>query len=162
MATSKVTPFLWFDKDAEAAARFYVSLLPDSRVDNVAAMAADSPSGPAGSVQVVEFTLQGENFLAMNAADRPSPFTNAVSFMIQCDTQEEIDRLWTAHLKNGGKEQACGWLTDKWGMVWQITPRRLMEMMKSPDRKASKRSSQAMMKMVKLDIAQLERAFRGD
>lgn len=162
MTTSKVTPFLWFEKDAEAAARFYVSLLPDSRLDNVTAMAADSPSGPAGSVQVVEFTLHGESYLAMNAADRPSPFTNAVSFMIQCDTQEEIDRLWAAHLKNGGKEVACGWLADKWGLSWQITPRALMEMMKSPDREASKRSSEAMMKMVKLDIAQLERAFRGD
>jgi predicted 3-demethylubiquinone-9 3-methyltransferase (glyoxalase superfamily) len=159
---SKISPFLWFEKDAEAAARFYVSLLPDSRVDNVTAMAADSPSGPAGSVQVVEFTLQGTPFLAMNAAGRPQAFTNAVSFMIQCDSQEEIDRLWNAHLKNGGKEQACGWLTDKWGLAWQITPRALMEMMKSPDRAASKRSSEAMMKMIKLDIATLERAFRGD
>jgi predicted 3-demethylubiquinone-9 3-methyltransferase (glyoxalase superfamily) len=162
MTMSKVTPFLWFEKDAETAARFYVSLLPDSRVNNVTAMAADSPSGPAGSVQVVEFTLHGAPFLAMNAGDRPSPFTNVVSFMIQCDTQEEIDRLWTAHLNNGGKEQVCGWLTDKWGLSWQITPRTVMEMMKSPDRKASKRSSEAMMKMVKLDIAGLERAFRGD
>jgi predicted 3-demethylubiquinone-9 3-methyltransferase (glyoxalase superfamily) len=162
MTTSKVTPFLWFDKDAEAAARFYVSLLPDSRLDNVTGMAADSPSGPAGSVQVVEFTLNGEAYLAMNAADRPTSFTSAVSLMILCDNQDEIDRLWTAHLNNGGKEQACGWLTDKWGLSWQITPRRLMEMMKSPDRAASKRASEAMMKMVKLDIAQLERAFRGD
>jgi predicted 3-demethylubiquinone-9 3-methyltransferase (glyoxalase superfamily) len=161
MTTSKVTPFLWFEKDAETAARFYVSLLPDSRVDNVVALAADSPSGPAGSVQVVEFTLHGEPFLAMNAADRPDAFTNAVSFMILCDTQEEIDNLWAAHLKNGGKEVACGWLTDKWGLAWQITPRRLMEMMKSPDRKASKRSSEAMMKMIKLDLAALEKAFKG-
>lgn len=159
MTTSKVTPFLWFEKDAESAARFYVSLLPDSRVDNVTALAADSPSGPPGSVQVVEFTLQGEPFAAMNAG-RHDAFNNAVSFMILCDTQDEIDRLWNAHLKNGGKEQACGWLTDKWGVSWQITPRRLMEMMKSPDRAASKRSSEAMMKMIKLDIATLEKAFR--
>src|ERR1700760_4531578 len=125
MTTSKVTPFLWYEKDAETAARFYVSLLPDSRLDNVTAMAADSPSGPAGSVQVVEFTLNGEAFLAMNAADRPASFNMSVSFTILCDTQEEIDRLWDAHLKNGGKTQACGWLTDKWGLSWQITPRRL-------------------------------------
>jgi len=158
---SKISPFLWFEKDAETAARFYVSLLPDSRLDNVTAMAADSPSGPAGSVQVVEFTLQGAPFLAMNAAGRPDAFTNAVSFMILCDTQEEIDRLWSAHLKNGGKEQACGWLTDKWGLAWQITPRVLMQMMKSPNRAASRRSSEAMMKMIKLDIAALQRAFDG-
>jgi predicted 3-demethylubiquinone-9 3-methyltransferase (glyoxalase superfamily) len=159
MTTSKVTPFLWYEKDAETAARFYVSLLPNSQVDNITALVADSPSGPPGSVQVVEFTLQGEPFLAMNAG-RHDAFNNAVSFMIQCDTQVEIDRLWNAHLKNGGKEQACGWLTDKWGVSWQITPRRLMEMMKSPDRAASKRASEAMMTMIKLDIAALEKAFK--
>ncbi len=158
MTISKVTPFLWFEKDAETAARFYVSLLPNSRVDNVTAMAADSPSGPRGSVQVVEFTLQGEAFFAMNAG-RHDAFNNAISFMILCDTQEELDRLWKAHLDNGGKEQACGWLADKWGVSWQITPRRLMEMMKSPDRNASKRASEAMMTMVKLDLATLEKAF---
>jgi len=157
---SKVTPFLWYEKEAEAAARFYTSLLPDSRLDNVTAMAADSPSGPAGSVQVVEFTLQGEPFLAMNAG-RHDAFNNAISFMILCDTQAEIDRLWKAHLDNGGKEQACGWLTDRWGVSWQITPRRLMDMMKSSDRAAARRSSEAMMKMIKLDLAELERAFKG-
>jgi predicted 3-demethylubiquinone-9 3-methyltransferase (glyoxalase superfamily) len=96
----------------------------------------------------------------MNAG-RHDAFNNAVSFMIQCDTQEETDRLWKAHLGNGGKEQACGWLTDKWGVSWQITPRRLMEMMKSPDRAASKRASEAMMTMVKLDLAALEKAFKA-
>jgi predicted 3-demethylubiquinone-9 3-methyltransferase (glyoxalase superfamily) len=108
MTMSKVKPVLWFDKDAETAVNFYVSLLPDSRVDHVATMAADSPSGPPGSVQVLEFTLQGNPYMAMKAGGRPGAFNNAVSFMILCDSQEEIDRLWDAHLKNGGKEQACG------------------------------------------------------
>ena len=157
----KISPFLWFEKEAEEAARFYVSLLPDSRVDGVTTMPADSPSGPEGSVKVVDFTLAGKPYVAMQAAAGAERFNNAVSFMILCDTQEEIDQLWNSLLKDGGKEQACGWLTDKWGVSWQITPRRLMEMMKSPDRAASKRSSEAMMKMIKLDLAELERAFKG-
>ena len=109
---------------------------------------------------MVEFTLQGEPFLAMNAG-RHDAFNNAVSFMIQCDTQEEIDRLWNAHLKNGGKEQACGWLTDKWGVSWQITPRALMNAMADPDRAAAKRAMEAMMGMRKIDIAAIERARAG-
>jgi predicted 3-demethylubiquinone-9 3-methyltransferase (glyoxalase superfamily) len=155
-------PFLWFEKDAETAANFYVALLPNSRIDNVATMPADSPSGPEGSVQVVEFTLGGQPWAAMNAAGRPGAFNHAVSFMIECDTQAEIDRLWDAILKNGGKEQACGWITDRWGLSWQITPKILLEMHKSPDRAAGRRAAEAMMTMVKLDIAALEKAFRGD
>lgn len=155
---SKISPFLWFDKDAETAARFYVSLLPDSHFDGLTPMPTDTPSGPAGSVQVVDFTLAGQPYVAMNAGPL-DPFNHAVSFMILCDSQDEIDGLWDAHLKNGGTEQQCGWLKDRWGLYWQITPRVLMEMMRSPDRAAAKRAADAMMKMVKLDIAALKKAF---
>ena len=154
-------PFLWFEKEAEEAVNFYVTLLPNSRVDSVATMPADSPSGPEGSVQVIEFTLGGQAYAAMNAAGRPGAFNHAVSFMIECETQDEIDRLWDAILKNGGKEQACGWISDRWGLSWQITPRMLLDMHKSPDRAAGRRAAEAMMKMVKLDIATLQKAFDG-
>ena len=157
---SKILPFLWFDKEAEQAARFYVSLLPDSHLDSVTTLPTDTPSGPAGSVQVVDFTLAGQPYVAMNAG-RLDPFNHAVSFMIYCDSQGEIDRLWNAHLGNGGTEQQCGWLKDRWGLYWQITPRALMEMMRSSDRAAAKRATEAMMKMVKLDIAALQKAFAG-
>jgi predicted 3-demethylubiquinone-9 3-methyltransferase (glyoxalase superfamily) len=157
---SKISPFLWFEKEAVEAARFYVSLLPDSRIDSVTTVPSDTPSGPEGSVQVVDFTLAGQSYGAMRAGPLDT-FNHAVSFMIACDTQEEIDRIWDAHLKNGGEAQQCGWLKDRWGLYWQITPRTLMEMMRSPDRAAAKRATQAMMKMVKLDIAVLQAEFRG-
>ena len=160
-AMSKISPFLWFEKEAEQAVHFYVSLLPQSRFDGVTTMPADSPSGPAGSIKVVDFTLAGQAYVAMEAAGRPGPFNHAVSFLIPCDNQAEIDRLWDAHLKNGGTEQNCGWLQDRWGLYWQITPRLLFEMMRSPDRAAGKRAMEAMMTMNKLDIAGLEKAFKG-
>jgi predicted 3-demethylubiquinone-9 3-methyltransferase (glyoxalase superfamily) len=153
-------PFLWFDKQAEEAANFYVSLLPGSRVERVTTMPADSPSGPEGSVQVVEFILGGQPWMAMNAGPH-EPFNHAVSFVIECETQAEIDRLWDAILKNGGKEEACGWIRDRWGLAWQITPRVMFEMMSSPDRAAGRRAAEAMMKMVKFDIAALQKAFAG-
>ena len=153
-------PFLWFEKDAEEAASFYVSLLPNSRVERVTALPADSPSGPAGSVQVVEFTLGGQSYQAMNAG-RLDPFNHAVSFMIECETQDEIDRLWDAILRHGGKEQQCGWIRDRWGLCWQIVPKAILPMYRSSDRAAAKRAAEAMMKMVKFDIAALQRAFDG-
>jgi predicted 3-demethylubiquinone-9 3-methyltransferase (glyoxalase superfamily) len=158
---SKISPFLWFEKEAEQAVRFYVSLLPDSRLDGVTTMPADSPSGPAGSVKVVDFTLAGQPYVAMEAADRPDPFNHAVSLLIPCEDQAEIDRLWDTHLRNGGVAQQCGWLKDRWGFYWQIAPRVLFEMMRSPDRAAGRRAMEAMMTMVKLDIAALEKAFAG-
>lgn len=153
-------PFLWFEKEAEEAANFYVSLLPDSRVDRVTSLPADSPSGPAGTVQIVEFTLAGQPWKAMNAG-RHDPFNHAVSFVIECDTQAEIDRLWGAILGNGGKEQACGWILDRWGVAWQITPRVIFKMYKSPDPAAARRAAEAMMTMVEFDIAKLQKAFDG-
>jgi predicted 3-demethylubiquinone-9 3-methyltransferase (glyoxalase superfamily) len=153
-------PFLWFEKDAEEAANFYVSLLPDSRITHVGALPADSPSGPAGSVKVVEFTLGGQRWQAMEAG-RHDAFNHAVSFLIACDTQDEIDRLWNAILDKGGKTQACGWILDRWGLAWQITPRVIFDMYASPDRAAARRAAEAMLTMVKLDIAALEKAFAG-
>ena len=156
----QIVPFLWFEKDAEAAARFYVSLLPNSRIDAVVPLPVDTPSGPAGSVQVVDFTLAGQPYQAINAGPL-DPFNHAVSFMIQCDTQDEIDQLWDAHLKNGGKAEQCGWLKDRWGLYWQVAPRGFQEMMQSPNREGAKRAATAMLKMVKLDMAALQRAFDG-
>ena len=156
----QISPFLWFEKEAEQAVRFYVSLLPDSRLDGITTMPADSPSGPEGSVKVLDFTLAGQPYVAMEAG-RLDPFNHAVSLLIPCDSQAEIDRLWEAHLQNGGVAQQCGWLKDRWGLYWQITPRVLFEMMRSPDRAAGRRAMEAMMQMVKLDIAALESAFKG-
>lgn len=157
----KITPFLSFENgDAEEAANFYVSLLPDSRIDRIFRSPVDTPSGPAGSVLMVEFTLAGTQYLALNRGPQCS-FNEAVSFMINCDTQAEVDRLW-ASLSDGGEEIACGWLKDRWGLAWQITPRRrLMELIKDPDPARAKRAMEAMMEMVKIDIAAIECAAAG-
>jgi len=154
----KVTPFLTFDGQAEEAARFYVSLLPDSKIGRVTHAPADSQSGLAGAVLVVEFTLAGSQFIALNGPR--FPFSEAVSFTIHCEDQAEIDRLWAA-LTDGGSGVACGWLKDRWGLSWQITPTRLYELLNDPDPHRSRRAMQAMMTMVKLDIAALERAADG-
>ena len=156
---SKIVPNLWYTDKAEEAAAFYASLLPNSKVDSVTALPADTPSGPAGSVKVVEFTLKGQPFMAISAGPL-DPFNHAVSFMILCDDQAEIDRLWTA-LSEGGKTEQCGWLRDRYGLFWQITPTVLGKMMKDPDRARAKRVTEAMLKMTKLDIAGLERAYGG-
>jgi len=156
----KIVPFLWYSEHAEEAARFYCGLIPDSKILRVSTMPADSPSGPPGSVVVVEFLLAGREFQAMRAGPLEA-FNHAVSFMIHCDTQQEIDRLWDGLLQGGGQAEQCGWLRDRYGLCWQIVPRVLADMMASPDRAAGRRAAEAMMKMVKLDIAQLEAAFRG-
>jgi len=155
----KITPFLWYAKDAEEAAAFYTSIFPDSRVTRVTAMQSESPSGPPGSVKVVEFVLFGQPFVAMTAGPL-DPFNHAVSFVVNCKDQAEVDRYWNALLQ-GGSAEACGWLKDRYGLSWQIVPTVLFEMMASPDRAKSKRASDAMMKMVKLDIAALQAAFDG-
>jgi predicted 3-demethylubiquinone-9 3-methyltransferase (glyoxalase superfamily) len=155
----KITPFLWFDGQAEPAARFYVSLFPDSRVERVNRAAADSPSGPAGMVLTVEFTLAGTRFIALNGGPQ-FPFTEAVSFQIDCADQAEVDRLWAA-LSDGGTEVHCGWLKDRWGLSWQVVPRRLHELLADPDPDRARRAAEAMLKMIKLDVAELERAADG-
>ena len=156
-ARGKIFPFLWYAKDAEEAARFYASIFPDSRVDSVSAMQAESPSGPPGSVVVVDFTLMGQRFQAMTAGPHDE-FNDAISLMVECDTQEELDRYWDGLLAGGGEPLACGWLKDRYGVRWQITPRVLNELMAGKDKARAKRVGEAMMQMVKLDIEALEKA----
>jgi len=153
----KITPHLWFVKEAEQAAQFYASIFPDSRVDRVTVLPSDSPSGPAGSVKMVEFTLFGQSFVAISAGPLDS-FNHAISFVVNCDDQKEIDRYWQALLQGGQAEQ-CGWLKDRYGVSWQIVPSELRRMMTDPDRDRARRATDAMLKMVKLDIAGLRSAF---
>jgi len=155
----KITPCLWFDGDAEEAANFYVSLLPGSRIDNIFRSPVDTPSGAAGSVLTVEFTLAGSPYLGLNGGPQYK-FSEAVSFQIHCEDQQEVDRLWNA-IKNGGQEIACGWIKDRWGLSWQIVPNRLEQLIKDPDPVRARRAMEAMMTMVKIDIAALERAVKG-
>jgi predicted 3-demethylubiquinone-9 3-methyltransferase (glyoxalase superfamily) len=156
---AKIVPFLWYTEKAEEAAAFYASILPNSKVDSVTTLPADTPSGPAGSVKVVEFTLMGRPFMAIGAGPL-DPFNHAVSFVVECDDQAEVDRLWNA-MSEGGKIEQCGWLKDRYGLFWQITPKVLGDMMKDPDRARAKRVAEAMLKMVKLDIAGLQKAYDG-
>jgi predicted 3-demethylubiquinone-9 3-methyltransferase (glyoxalase superfamily) len=158
---SKIKPCLWFDGVAEEAANFYVSLLPDSRIDRVNRSPADNPSTPAGAVLLVEFTLAGQPFQGLNGGPQ-FPFTEAVSFSVECEDQAEVDRLWDALTADGGKPVQCGWLKDRFGLSWQIVPKAMGRLMGGSDPAGAKRAMEAMMKMVKLDIAELERAYRGD
>jgi predicted 3-demethylubiquinone-9 3-methyltransferase (glyoxalase superfamily) len=143
----------------EAALRFYVSLIPGSSLDFLSTVPADTPSGPAGTIKIAAFTLGDQRYRAIEAGPF-DPLNRSFSIMVECDTQAEIDRLWDA-LAAGGKEYACGWLSDRWSLTWQIIPRRLLELINDPDRAKGKRVTEAMMKMVKFDIAGLEAAARG-
>lgn len=157
---AKITPSLWFDGNAEEAAEFYVTLLPDSRVNNVWRSPADNPSTPAGAVLLVAFTLAGQPFTAINGGPQ-FPFTEAVSFVIDCEDQAEVDRLWTELLAGGGSPGQCGWLKDRFGLSWQVVPRQLGELLGDPDRERAGRAMEAMLKMSKIDVAALRRAFDG-
>lgn len=157
---AKIYPHLWYAKDVEEAAKLYTSIFPDSRVDSVASMQSESPSGPPGSVKVVSFTLMGQRFQAMSAGPHHD-FNDAISFVVQCDDQAELDRYWNALLANGGQAQACGWLIDRFGVRWQIVPAALEKWMGEKDPARSKRVTDALLNMVKLDIAALEKAYRG-
>ena len=157
-ARSKINTFLWYATQAEEAARFYTSIFPDSRIDGVWALPAESPSGPAGSVKVVEFTLFGQPFQAMTAGAHHE-FNDAISIVVTCEDQAELDRYWNALLQGGGKEQACGWLNDKFGLRWQIVPRVLGDLMRTDDTTRGQRVAEAMLQMVKLDIATLKKAY---
>jgi predicted 3-demethylubiquinone-9 3-methyltransferase (glyoxalase superfamily) len=158
---SKITPCLWFDGAAEEAARLYVSLLPHSRVDSVALSPADNPSTPGGAVLVVDFTLAGQPFRAINGGPQFS-FTEAVSFVIDCEDQAEVDRLWNALLEGGGSPGQCGWLKDRYGMSWQIVPRQLGEMLGDPDAEKARRAMEAMLRMSKIEVAAMRAAFDGE
>jgi predicted 3-demethylubiquinone-9 3-methyltransferase (glyoxalase superfamily) len=158
---SKITPCLWFDGNAEEAANFYVSLLPDSRVESVSRSLADNPSTRAGAVLVVDFTLAGQPFRGLNGGPG-FPFTEAVSFVIDCEDQAEVDRFWNALIGGGGSPGQCGWLKDRFGVSWQIVPRQLGEILGDPDRVRAGRAMEAMLRMSKIDVAALRRAFEGD
>jgi predicted 3-demethylubiquinone-9 3-methyltransferase (glyoxalase superfamily) len=157
----KISPCLWFDGTAEEAARLYTSLIPNSRIVSVDRSPADTPSGPKDSVITVEFTLAGRSYIGLNGGP-DFKFTEAISLSIDCEDQAEVDRYWSALSDSGGEPGVCGWLKDRFGLSWQVVPRRLTEMLVSPDRAAAERAMQAMLGMHKLDIAQLERAYAGE
>ena len=157
---TKIYTHLWYAKDADQAAALYASIFPDSRVDRVWALPTESPSGPAGSVKIVDFTLMGQRFQAMTAGPHHD-FNDAISLVVECQDQAELDRYWDALLKDGGKPQACGWLIDKYGVRWQIVPAALDRLMKDGDETRAKRVGEAILTMVKLDIAELEKAYQG-
>jgi predicted 3-demethylubiquinone-9 3-methyltransferase (glyoxalase superfamily) len=160
MAQKKIFPFLWYAKDAEKAALFYTSIFPNSHVEGVTALQSESPSGPPGSVKVVDFSLFGQPFQAMTAGPHHE-FNDAISMVVLCEDQAELDRYWNALLEGGGKPQACGWLIDRYGVRWQVIPAAFEQMMRDKDPVRSKRVTDAMMKMVKFDIAALEKAYHG-
>ena len=157
----KISLCLWFDGQAEEAAQFYTTLFPDSRIVSVDRSPADTPSGPEGTVLTVDFTLGGRSFIGLNGGD-DFKFSEAISMSIDCEDQAEVDRYWTALIENGGEPSVCGWLKDRYGLSWQVIPKQLPEMLQNSDRAAAKRAMEAMLKMTKIEVAELERAFAGD
>lgn len=155
----KIQPCLWFDKNAEAAARFYAETFPDTRIGRVSRAPSDYPSGQQGEVLTVEMTIFGQPFLLLNGGPQFT-FDEAVSFQVSTEDQAETDRYWNAIVDNGGKESMCGWCEDRFGLSWQITPKRLTELYGGGGEKAI-RAFKAMMEMRKIDIAALERAVAG-
>ena len=153
----KVAQHLWFEKDMETAVSLYVSLIPGSAIDWISAVPADNPSGPAGAVRTMAFHLADQSYRALQAGPL-APFNPSFSIVVQCDDQAEIDHVWAALLEGGGKESRCGWLTDRWGLSWQIVPRQLAELMSGGEPRRAKQVAEAMLKMVKFDIAALEAA----
>ena len=157
---SKITPCLWFDGDAEEAAKFYTSLFPNSGIDGVQRSPADNPSTPAGAVLTVDFTLDGQKFVGLNGGPEFT-FSEAVSFMIDCQDQAEVDRYWDALIEGGGSPSQCGWLKDRFGLSWQVVPRQLNEYLTGPDAEGAKRAMEAMLEMTKPDVAALRDAYDG-
>ena len=160
MTKTPLTLCLWYDKDAEDAANFYAATFPDSHVGAVHYAPTDFPGGNAGDALTVEFTVLGIACVGLNGGPI-FPHSEAFSFMVHTDTQEETDRYWNAIVGNGGQESACGWCKDKWGLNWQITPRVLLEATTSPDKAVAQRAFAAMMTMKKIDIAAIEAAAKG-
>ena len=156
----KITPCLWFDGQAEEAAAFYTSLLPDSRIDKVHRSAADNPSMREGEVLTVDFTVAGQPFIGLNGGPE-FKFNEAVSFSIDCEDQAEVDRLWDALIEGGGEHSVCGWLKDRFGVSWQVIPRQLNEMLESDDRDGARRAMEAMLGMTKIDVSKLREAYEG-
>jgi len=156
---SKIAPCLWFADEAEEAAKFYTSVFPNSRIDRVQKNVMDSPGGKAGTVLIVEFTLAGQRFLALNGGERME-YTHALSLEVDCAHQAEVDRLWDA-LTKGGAPVQCGWLKDRYGVSWQIVPTVIFKMLADPDAAKAQRVMQALQQMIKLDIAGLKAAYEG-
>ena len=155
MAIQKITPFLWFDNQAEEAAAFYVSIFPNSKIEKVLRYGAAGP-GPAGSAMTVAFQLDGQSFVALNGGPI-FKFTEAISFVVNCQSQDEVDAYWEK-LSAGGAESQCGWLKDKFGLSWQIVPIALPELLSDPDPETSQRVMKAMLAMKKLDVRALQQA----
>jgi len=153
-------PCLWFDGTAEEAAEFYVTLFPDSQIERVWRTPADTPSGPAGSVLTVDLTLRGQRLQALNGGPA-FHLSEAVSFVIECDGQAEVDRLWEALGADGGEPGPCGWIRDRFGLSWQVVPRRLGELLSDPEPDRARRAMEAMLEMGKLEISVLEAAAGG-
>ena len=154
----KITPFLWFDHQAEEAMNFYVAIFRNSKVGSVTRY-GDAGPGPQGSVMTASFELEDQPFTALNGGPR-FRFTEAISFVVRCATQEEVDELWE-RLSEGGETKQCGWLKDRYGLSWQIVPVVLFELMSDPDREKSRRVMEAMLQMTKIDIAKLRQAYEG-
>ena len=155
----KITPFLWFDSQAEEAMNFYTSIFKNSKVERNSRYGEAGP-GPKGSVMSVEFVLEGQTFMALNAGPH-FQFTPAISFFVNCETQKEVDELWEK-LSEGGSKERCGWLKDKFGLSWQVVPSALGRMLQDEDPKKSARVMKAMMKMDKIEIEVLKRAHKGE
>jgi len=155
----KIKPFLWFDHQAEEAAKYYCSIFKNSRMLEVAHYPEGGPA-PAGSVMIASFELEGIEFVALNAGPQ-FKFTEAISFVVSTETQEETDYYWNQLTSDGGQESACGWLKDKFGLSWQITPKRLIDLLSSKDKGMATRVMQSMMTMRKIEIATLERSAKG-
>jgi predicted 3-demethylubiquinone-9 3-methyltransferase (glyoxalase superfamily) len=160
MARPKLYPCLWFDGNAEEAAAFYTTLLPDSHIDKVWRSPADTPSGPAGMVLTVDFTVAGQQLQGLNGGS-DFRFSEAVSLVIECEDQAEVDRLWEALTADGGEPGPCGWLKDRYGLSWQIVPKALNDMLDDPDTEAARRAMEAMLQMGKLELEELRAAFEG-
>jgi predicted 3-demethylubiquinone-9 3-methyltransferase (glyoxalase superfamily) len=153
----KITPCLWFDRKAEEAVRFYTSVFANSSIDQIQRSVVDYPGGQEGSVLLIAFTLAGQSYLALNGGPFDK-FNNAISLSVDCVDQAEVDRMWSALTADGGAPVQCGWLKDKYGLSWQIIPRRLPELLSDPDTAKARRVMEAMMQMVKIDVAKLEAA----
>ena len=154
---AKITPFLWFDDQAEEAVDFYLSIFPNSRVLQVARHGEGGP-GPAGSVMTIRFDLDGNEFLALNGGPAHYGFDESISFVIDCATQEDVDHYWDGLLAGGGKEIACGWLRDRYGLRWQVVPSELPSLLGDPDPERAQRAMKAMLSMTKLDIRAMKEA----
>jgi len=155
----KIVPFMWFDDNAEEAANFYVSIFKNSKIEDVSRYGEAGP-GPAGAVMLVEFQLDGQDFMAINGGDSPGSASSGIALFVNCETQDEVDRLWDK-LSEGGEKGQCGWLKDRFGYSWNIVPQGLGELIGSDDREKAQRAMKAMLQMKKLDINELRRAYDG-